>query len=543
MESVESHLKTLFRNIVQNRVSSEYFIKKASEINKIVEEQTSAQVDTKVIISPASFRGYQNCDHEYLPIKVLVNLDLHIQNVSIEFRKCTIMSDINLIFNCCKKITFSDCEFSKPIELKNKDIVDLIDFNKCTFTDDSRSELILKEIRAKRISITDFIFLESIEITDIENCDDLSISQIDSQISVNLRNIKNLKSISLGICRNSNSRLLLNRIACRSLTIDGLASIKNTVINPASVQFENIELMHCQGISLNGAILKKKCIKSINSASEIDRIVITECSMVSMEDYTCNTLQIKKSHDVTSHRINTIDEMAIIDQCSGIKIKNCSVNFLAIDSFNDSSNLNYLWVTNSNFKQAPWLNQSSIPNDNIFQGNTFDDTSESAIFRYRNLKKMLLEKGNEKDAMTFSSLEMLSTFQSIKWNGNIAEKLVGHIANIFNKFGLNLFQPIIVLLGFSIIFASLFCLMENIELNINKESPMWVQNISQWYYFFKMLVFSILNSLGPASALANKGHFSATSIWSLMFVFTQQVASTVLLYLFAMGVKRKYRIS
>ncbi|WP_374029686.1 hypothetical protein [Bdellovibrio bacteriovorus] len=197
------------------------------------------------------------------------------------------------------------------------------------------------------------------------------------------------------------------------------------------------------------------------------------------------------------------------------------------------------------FLKAPHFFESKLFPDTNFRGSDFKGVDAAAEGRFRKLKHHMKTIENDRDEAVFSSLELHSRTKGLKWTNHFEEKVLGYAYLMANKFGRSIILPGVWLL-------LLFALGTVVYLQPNaiSFSPPSLSHplFDSWYFDVQSMcpglqaaLFSFFNSLGPVRLLTGLNIFIPGSFEIVAFSWFQLVLSSILWYLFIVGIRRRFR--
>ena len=542
------------QNLIEN------FFRGNGDVNdkkKEIEILASQQEQIFHVTLSSSTSGVQPFDDTRLKSLIGENRDLKLEipNIGLTWKNFYFSFNPSDYISKCATFSFERCKFSIDLTFAKSEIFE-INFNTCSFHDEFSNLTFSNLPSIKKISITNFQKNLAITIENIKGKDSSLIDISNSDISsLNIDNVNEFQKIRLHfsdgfiwkkfICENSH---------CTDLEIKNLGSSNQfETIQLEGINYESIHLEGCNEILIGGKAVPKK----------IEKVTIQECCVVDLKNIEIKNAKIDDSNHICfenvitqepqvdtekdGRKVITSQKTSFVDS-NYIKISGCKFEELSIEnpSTSDSKNSEgtiggYLYIQNSEFKKAPDI-KAKLPKGSLFNGSIFYDKKPESIGRYRDIKNKLLDIGNDGDAMTFSSYEMISTHANIKLSKNYEERIIGFFAKLGNNFGLSLFK-LFVILAISWVLCSVvyYCMCSFEVYKTSDISDNLYECIKKYSYFCQALLFSFYNSLGPFGALFGSNAFRVVDVPSSFIVFVQRVVSSILLYLFIIGIRKKFR--
>lgn len=366
-------------------------------------------------------------------------------------------------------------------------------------------------------SIKSSVFLGEVELTlQLEKDSTLSITNTTFKKKTQIKTSGNKSSTtieesnfeeSLEITGNSNSALTAKNIRGKKCKLNSF--IKASLFG--SLQFEAIETQ-CQSLEIVAAIIPTDCLLRIKgpihiSNSQIGSAYISGSYVVAMSTLFLGQLRIG----------------ALVSKARKISFYNC------------------------NFSYAPYLDLDQVPEDTIFLGCKFNEYSHESLAKYRKLKNLLAASNNHSEEILFTSLELKSRFKVARFfnKHEYQEKVLGFFAFIFNDFGNSLLRPlywcaaISLLLGTAIYFGGFIVDNEKYTKSLSGET--WISKYYDLPYYLKSYIFSLIHSLGPLRLITGFELSIPTNMTIKALSGFSSILTSILLYLFASGVKKRFR--
>jgi hypothetical protein len=205
------------------------------------------------------------------------------------------------------------------------------------------------------------------------------------------------------------------------------------------------------------------------------------------------------------------------------------------------------YFRNTRFENAPIFFDTTFHADTSFEGSRFMDFTDSAEGHYRTIKAKMGGLSNEIEESRFASLEMRARWTHLSFSKkDWLEKSLGAAYIALNDFGFSIGKPLIWLfLQFSL-FADLYIFGGGTIFNpaitnnalINNT---WAADIYGWDKTSQAFYLSFINTLGPLR-LAIKPDLIKTTAWYLQLgTFIQGIFSSILLYLFVAGIRKRFK--
>lgn len=212
------------------------------------------------------------------------------------------------------------------------------------------------------------------------------------------------------------------------------------------------------------------------------------------------------------------------------------------------------------FKIAPRFHNAKLFQDTEFQGSQLDDVrSEGAEAAYRTLKFLMADLKNDGAEMYFAACELHSRRKKLGFKERW-EWFFSWTYFIANDYGRSLVRPVACLGAVFLIFSLFYSyypsvVLEPISINPRFYDPdikidhiknSWLSNIrsdSCWRGFVcsRGVLFSFFNTLGPLRLVPAFDVLIPTNITLQLFSLMQNVLSTIFIFLFVIGVKRRFK--
>ena len=220
----------------------------------------------------------------------------------------------------------------------------------------------------------------------------------------------------------------------------------------------------------------------------------------------------------------------------------------------------------TSFSKAPHFHDVDFFQDTNFHGCGFKDVASShAVGAYRTLKHAMSNMDNNTEETEFAALELhsrrihlwsnLKTKKGTRRLADLGELLFSYVYYLINNYGRSLLRPILVWMSMIVLFMGLFSSFassggENVILSPTVHSEeiagTWLQGVvgnhcfGDWCYS-RAAYFSVFNSLGPLRLLPTYSVIVATNTQTQILAFIQGIASTALIYVFVVGIKRRFK--
>ena len=208
----------------------------------------------------------------------------------------------------------------------------------------------------------------------------------------------------------------------------------------------------------------------------------------------------------------------------------------------------FLVFEKTNFQKAPLLPSKGVLDNTEhinFSGCSFNEFSKTATGIYRLNKEFFEKRKNEAEKTRFTSLELRSRGAGLKWSvSDFFEKIASIIYYQLNGSGFSLGRPLLWLGGLTFVAFILYWCGDLTTINENFKNYQykdWILDIKNRGNCGQSLYYSILNSLGPLRLIPMTQVVVAKHWWVQTISFVHGFLSTVLWYLFLMGIKKRFK--
>ena len=381
---------------------------------------------------------------------------LEIPNIGLAWKHFNLSSNPSNYISRCHKLSFEGCKFSTDI-MVDRIRVNEINFDECLFPDGEGGIFFSNLEKIGRLAIERFKGSPTIKIDNIKGGEDSKIDISGSAFSsLEIDNVDGFGEINLQFPDVFNpKKFIYTHTDCAELKIKNLKSPLDMILL-GGINFESIDMEDCHkiliGTKKNRSFFRKKTTK----------VAVRNCICVDLENIEIKDAKITNSNHITFRDVATrlpetrlgengrvsgdVNETSIVDS-GHIEISGCGFESFSIENrpapgteTEEGIIGGYLYVQNSRFEEAPEI-KAKLPKGSLFNGNTFRDKSPGSIGRYGDIKKKLLDIGNDGDAMIFSSYEMISTHNNISFSDNFEEIMCYPNSITFLVFVCSLLQP------------------------------------------------------------------------------------------------------
>lgn len=460
-----------------------------------------------VIIKVDCSGGSIHNDFKFLDRFELVNLEIF----------NAVINDSNiLISDSIKSLTVNESKITKKFEVDSTIVASEIRFNKCNF----RDGLTLKGCKLN-IFIDDCVML-SMAMEDVENKDITitNLNKVDKTLPVKFF-IKNIKTDSFNLKKSNFDISIDESDFLKSLNIDG---VKNLILLNIRI-FEDEVQSVIRATNVVGKIINSKNIFIDSDSCNIEKI-ITNYLRIDQNSFTLKKAEINFLEVTNTKNLRVINSTII----------NCKFNH------QDKTKLRFDEVT---FINPPlFANHFEFSEDIYFVNCNFKSTSFENESQYNYLKNKFsnLKKGNEETM--FASYEMEC---HLKHRTRKRDKIFGYLYLFFNNMGRSIWRPILILLALNLILSLLDYKFSLSGLNfIDYEPWQLIDLLGEDFYMYKPhywhnITSIFINSLGPLKFLPKMDLFIPFGYLSRIIYFFHGVVSTLLLYLFISGIKKRFQ--
>lgn len=448
------------------------------------------------------------------------------------FESCQFLDQATFVDLNCDKLIWKNCSFNKTLKIKDVqgESIQLID---CGFSED---------LEAARIQISAF----QLKIHQIQKIEIDALKTANPIFQVNQINHFKIKD---SIIEGRIDLALLHVMKCYF----------ENVTTPYIV-FSGYPYTRCKFLFRN--VRSQKFDETdIDIPNEIDQLEVDEASRVSFSpiEKINSTFLVETNSHVKNISITNISDVSIshsaIDHFLIKNCRTCSVHNSELEHFyaNDSvfrGKTSFRFVT---FHNAPEFFGATLYKDTTFSGCIFPNTPSESLGNYRVLKEFMGDLRNDKDEMRFMSLELKCHHDELNFKTieSSFEKICSICAAWFNDYGLSLVRPIWWIIGLAlfggIVNSSFNLVTKNPEINVLLVDPdlnaSWKTEIYYASNLFQSFYLSLINSIGPLKLLLGEPVVIQKYLIGQTLSFIQNIVSSILIFMFVTGIKRRFKLS
>lgn len=197
------------------------------------------------------------------------------------------------------------------------------------------------------------------------------------------------------------------------------------------------------------------------------------------------------------------------------------------------------------FRETPNFIETKFPVDTFFGNNRYKIYNNKSIVRFRKIKENFEALKNDEDELIYAAHEMKARGNSKDFSSHVFFRFADFFARMMNNYGESLFRPMALNIFMMVAFSLLYHLWFNPDNYFDKDVATVTMYWGNWIVdksnYGRSLFFAVINGLGPLHYFSSKDVLYVHSIWGKGFVFIQNIFSTVLLYLFIAGIKKRFR--
>ena len=519
-----------------------YLVGEAKKVNDFFSNNNVDPI--KITIDKGSFPKSDtiSCPDErvLLEIKERDCEKLKIPQITLAFKDCHFPRNPFDYVKVCAGMIFEGCQFK---DFSAEGECSVLEIKNCSF------------LERKELRFTNNSKIHTLLVDGFENLEKISLEQQNynssSEPSIILKNL-NVDSLLLKEVRNIFS-IIISDIQLRSPESFFLEDIKGTALKietisdpHGGIQTVMLEKIVFLALTVSSVNILKIGHSCPNNQSEVHRLDIDNVKTVRLSHLKFGEFAMKNTEDVYLEKVTTTEKerTSSIMNCEKFKAIECIFYDLLLSGIsNDETNpgnysMSRLSFQNNTFNKNIDLLDLSIPKNISLLGNKFKYFGRGSTIYYRDLKQKFLSIGNNNHASHFQGLEMKAIFMNAKLFSE--DKILGFFSWVFNDFGMSLFRPLGILLISLAVFMFLYSLWGSPFVISLKGAEGWPTEIKDWNICGKSLLFSIYNTLGPFGFFLNK-YLLPSNLFVEIFSFTQKVVSSVLIYLFIVGLKKRFR--
>lgn len=333
----------------------------------------------------------------------------------------------------------------------------------------------------------------------------------------------------------------------QSLTCHGIPSMK--ILNGNINGLFEIDKFIGEKIYLRGTFGETKITNVLHKSLQIEATDSVFNSKLEIFDCDFNTLNLSRSN-TTDGLKSLYLKNSKVEQLEMVNLKitgRTAIHACTIGDFN-ANYAQFLEQTSyddTTFLKAPHFFETKLFPDTNFRGSKFKDVDASAEGRFRKLKHHMKSIENDRDEAVFSSLELHSRTKGLKWTTHFEEKMIGYAYLLANQFGRSIILPGVWL--FLLFMTGTYIYSQPNSISFSPP-PLSHPFFDSWYFdvhkmspLLQATLFSFFNSLGPVRLLTGLNIFIPKSFEIVAFSWFQLVLSSILWYLFIVGIRRRFR--
>ena len=204
--------------------------------------------------------------------------------------------------------------------------------------------------------------------------------------------------------------------------------------------------------------------------------------------------------------------------------------------------------------------QEALPQNATFHNCTFRDvTSPDAEPRYRAIKFIMGFHHHDAEAYRFAALEIHSRRKRLRFKSEPVEFVASYLYHLANDYGESLTKPIIgwflLLLVLTVAYSADNALvLDSKAVSDTFLNSTWLGKAIQvpigstdsclLHFTYRGLIFSLQQSIGPLKVLTyNSGVLIPKTSWIQIIAVIHSIISTVLLYLFIAGIRKRFKVT